>query len=110
VELSWLPQGAGGWFVRLNGRIYEAVHALLERRRPLALYHTALEVPLPQGRYVIENCWPISDGDGHSCGVVVEGPVASHRLARWRVFRYEVRRWPDGVIADAGEAVASPSG
>jgi hypothetical protein len=24
------------------------------------------------------------------------------------VFRYEVRRWRDGVIADAGEAVASP--
>ena len=27
---------------------------------------------------------------------------------RWRVFRYEVRRWRDGVIADADQAVASP--
>ena len=41
-------------------------------------------------------------------GVVVQGPVGSRRLARWRVFRYEVRRWRDGVIADADEAVASP--
>jgi hypothetical protein len=29
-------------------------------------------------------------------------------VARWRMFRYEVRRWRDGVIADADEAVASP--
>jgi hypothetical protein len=27
VELYWLPLGAGGWFVRMNGRIWEAVHA-----------------------------------------------------------------------------------
>jgi hypothetical protein len=36
IELYWLPLGAGGWFVRLNGRIWEAIHALLEHRRPLA--------------------------------------------------------------------------
>jgi hypothetical protein len=108
IELYWLPLGAGGWFVRLNGRIWEAVHALLERRRPLALYHSALEVHVPEGRFVVENCWPIPDGDGPSRGVVVEGPVANRRLARWRVFRYEVRRWRDGVIADAEEAVGSP--
>jgi hypothetical protein len=108
VELYWLPLGAGGWFVRMNGRIWEAVHALLERRRPLDLYHTALQVQLPEGRFVIENCWPIPDADPAARGVVVEGPVASRRLGRWRVFRYEVRRWRGGVIADAGEAVASP--
>jgi hypothetical protein len=108
VELYWLPLGAGGWFVRLNGRIWEAVHARLERRRPLDLYHTALRVRLPEGRFVVENCWPIPDGDGPSRGVVVEGPVGSRWMGRWRVFRYEVRRWRDGVIADADEAVASP--
>ncbi len=107
IELYWLPLGAGGWFVRLNGRIWEAVHALLERRRPLDLYHTALQVRLPEGRFVVENCWPIPDADPASRGVVVQGPVAS-RLGRLRVFRYEVRRWRDGVIADIGEAVASP--
>ena len=108
VELYWLPLGAGGWFVRLNGRIWEAVHAHRQRRRPLDLYHTALVARLPEGRFVVENCWPIPDGDGPSRGVLVEGPVGSRRLGRWRVFRYEVRCWPDGVIADAGEAVASP--
>jgi hypothetical protein len=49
VELYWLPLGAGGWFIRLNGRIYEAIHALLERRRPLDLYHSALQVRYPRG-------------------------------------------------------------
>jgi hypothetical protein len=108
IELYWLPLGAGGWFVRLNGRIWEAIHARWERRRPLDLYHTALVVRVPEGRFVVENCWPIRDGDGPSRGVLVEGPVGSRRLGRWRVFRYEVRRWRNGVIADANEAVASP--
>src|SRR5919106_6254708 len=34
IDLFWLPLGAGGWFVRLNGRIYEAIRAHRERRRP----------------------------------------------------------------------------
>ncbi|MDQ6945468.1 MAG: hypothetical protein M3256_04175 [Actinomycetota bacterium] len=71
IDLFWLPLGAGGWFVRLNGRIYEAVHAFLERRRPRELYHSAHEVPVPEGRFVIENAWPIPDTDGASRGVVV---------------------------------------
>jgi hypothetical protein len=109
IELYWLPLGAGGWFVRLNGRIYEAIHAFLEGRRPLDLYHSALVVRVPEGRFVIENSWPIPDADGPSSrGVLVQGPVGSRWMARWRVFRYEVRRWRDGIIADADEAVASP--
>mgnify|MGYP000488269674 CR=1 FL=1 len=47
-------------------------------------------------------------GDTVSRGVVVEGPVYNRRLARLRVFRYEVRRWANGVIPDAGEAVRGP--
>jgi hypothetical protein len=108
IDLYWLPLGAGGWFVRLNGRIYEAIQALLERRRPLDLYHSALEVRVPEGRFVIENSWPIPDTHGAWRGVVVEGPVGSRRIARFRALRYEVRRWRDGIIADADYAVASP--
>jgi hypothetical protein len=108
VELYWLPLGAGGWFVRLNGRIWEAVQARLEHRRPLDLYHTALLVCVPEGRFVVENCWPIPDADGPSRGALVEGPVGSRWLGWWRVFRYEVRCWPEGIIADTKEAVASP--
>jgi hypothetical protein len=108
IELYWLPLGAGGWFVKLNGRIWEAIQALWQRRRPLDLYHTALVVRVPEGRFVVENCWPIPDADGPGRGVLVEGPVFSRRLGRWRGFRYEVRCWPEGIITDAGEAVASP--
>ena len=32
VDLYWLPLGAGGDSVRLNGRLVEAVAARLERR------------------------------------------------------------------------------
>jgi hypothetical protein len=108
VDLYWLPLGAGGHFVRLNGRIYEALKAHREQRRPLDLYHTALEVHVPEGRFIIENAWPIPDSDGASRGVVVEGPVGNGRFRRLRALRYEVRRWRDGVIADADAAVASP--
>lgn len=108
IDLYWLPLGAGGWFVRLNGRIYETVKAFVERRRPLNLYHSALDIRLPEGRYVVENSWPIPNTDYASRGVVVVGPVGSQRMAKLRVCRYEVRRWRNGVIADAAEAVASP--
>ena len=54
IELYWLPLGAGGWFVRFNGRIYEAIHELLECRRLLDLYHSALRVQrvgAPRGQF-----------------------------------------------------------
>jgi hypothetical protein len=108
VDLLWLPLGAGGRFVRLNGRVYEFFQAAAGHRARRDLYHTALEVRVPEGHYVIENAWPIPDGDAAARGVTVEGPVWSPALARSRVFRYEVRRWRDGTIADANEAVESP--
>ena len=109
IDLYWIPLGAGGaGFVRLNGRVYEAIKARIERRRPLDLYHTALEVRVAGDRFIVENAWPSPDTDIASRGVVVEGPVFSGRLARFRPFRYEVRCWRDGLIADVGAAVASP--
>src|SRR4029079_8418443 len=41
---------------------------------------------------------------------VVEGPVGSTLAGHLRLFRYEVRRWRDGVIPDIAEAVGSPVG
>lgn len=105
VDLYWLPLGAGGRFVRFNGRVYEAIQARREHRRALDLYHTALEVTVPEGRYVIENAWPIPDANGPARGVLVEGSVASRRLGSLRAWRYEVRCWSNGVIADVSEAV-----
>lgn len=106
IYLYWIPLGAGGvGFVRFNGRLYEVIKATLERRRPLDLYHTALVVNTPEGRFAIENAWPSPDANTASRGVVMEGPVFGRWIARIRPFRYEVRCWRDGVISDAGEAV-----
>ena len=33
VDLCWWPLGAGGHFVRLNGRIYEAIAARISAAR-----------------------------------------------------------------------------
>ena len=75
---------------------------------PLALYHTALQIHTRHGRYVVETMWPSPDGDTTSRGVVLEGPVGIRLLGRWRTFRYEVRRWRDGVLPDADEAAGGP--
>ena len=107
VDLYWLPLGAGGHSVRLNGLVFEAVVARLERRTACDLYHSALVVRAPSGRFVIEQA-PVRDNDGAKRGVVAEGPVGSRLAGRYRIFRYEVRRWRDGVIPDVAEAVESP--
>jgi hypothetical protein len=107
IDLYWLPLGAGGNFVRLNGWVYEAIKSRLDRRPASELYHSALEVFVPEGRYVVENT-PVVDDRGRERGVVLEGPVGARWTGRLRMFRYEMRRWRDGVIPDIGEAVDSP--
>lgn len=107
IDLYWLPLGAGGNFVRLNGRLYEAIVARLKGRPVFDLYHSGLEVFVPEGRYVIEQT-PVVNDDGPERGVVAEGPVGARWLGRSRLFRYEVRRWRDGRIPDVDEAVDSP--
>ncbi len=106
IDLHWLPLGAGGHSVRWNGRIFEALAARLARRPPCDLYHSALEVRLPEGRFVIEQAPAWSDGGER--GVVAEGAVGARAAGRFGLFRYEVRRWRDGVIPDIAEAVESP--
>jgi hypothetical protein len=108
VDLYWLPLGAGGRFVRFNGRCYEHLVARRDRRAPLDLYHSALEVRTDGRRHTIEMSWPIPPDDGHDRGVVAQGHVGTHRLGRYRAFCYEVRCWLDGSIPDVGWAVASP--
>ena len=72
VDLYWLPLGAGGRFVRSNGRLYEALAARLQHRDRSDLYHSALEVHVGGDRYVIEQApvWNMKDPDR---GVVCEG-------------------------------------
>jgi len=107
LDLYWLPLGAGGHFVRLNGRVYEAVAARLQRRSACDLYHSALQVEVPGAKYVIEQA-PVRDRNGKDRGVVAEGAVGSRWAGRFRIFRYEIRRWRGGSIPDVAEAVDSP--
>jgi len=107
VDLYWLPLGAGGHFVRLNGRLYEALVARMERRPACDLYHSALQVELAEGTFVIEQA-PVPDLSGKERGAVAEGPVGNRWAGRFRIFRYEIRLWRDGNIPDIAEAVDSP--
>src|SRR3954447_2305492 len=106
-DLYWLPLGAGGRGVRFNGLVFEAIAARLQHRTRSDLYHSALEVRVGSHRYVIEMA-PVWNEHASDRGVVSEGAVASPRLARLRLFRYEIRRWHDGRIPDIAEAVDSP--
>jgi hypothetical protein len=107
IDLYWLPLGAGGHSVRLNGRVFEAVAARIERRDRRDLYHSALEVHVPEGCFVIEQA-PVAAAAAAERGVVAEGAVGTRAAGRFRLFRYEIRRWHDGIIPDVDEAVDSP--
>jgi hypothetical protein len=106
VELLWIPLGAGQHVVRISGRVFEALMAFVQRRPARALYHSALVVTVPDGRYVIEMT-PVPDQHGEKRGVVAEGAVGSTWLGKLRVFRYEIHRWRDGVIPDIEDAIAA---
>lgn len=106
IDLYWLPLGAGGHSVRLNGKVFEWVAARIDRRDRCDLYHSALQVYVSEARFVIEQA-PVWR-EGEERGVVAEGAVGVRALDRLSLFRYEVRRWREGVIRDIDEAVESP--
>jgi hypothetical protein len=106
IDLYWLPLGAGGQSVRWNGLIFESCAALLDRRGRCDLYHSALEVRVPEARFVIEQAPAWSNSAER--GVVTQGAVGARALGRFTLFRYEIRLWRDGVIPDVAEAVDSP--
>jgi hypothetical protein len=107
VDLYWLPLGAGKAVVRWSGRAYEAIVARWRHRHVGDLYHSALVVRHGDERFVIEMA-PVWGNAQPERGVVGEGPVGLRWLGRWRLFRYEVRRWSEGVIPDIACAVGSP--
>ena len=88
--LYWLPLGPR--YLRLRGtigRIFAAVGAHRQRRRPARLY--AATVRLDGTCYAIEMApaWGHREQDR---GVVAEGPVGLPWLGRSRFFRYEILR------------------
>jgi hypothetical protein len=108
VELHWIPLGAGdgSHCVRWNGRVFEAIVARRHHRPRRDLFHSALIVHSDGVRYTIEMApeWAGSCDRGVVCG----GPVGLRALGRSRWFRYEIRRWRDGVIPDLAEANGTP--
>jgi len=107
LDLFWIPLGAGGHFVRWNGRAYEWLAARRERRARLDLYHCGLMVRSDDVTYAVE-MGPVWNVSGDDRGVVCEGPVGVRWLGRFRALRYEVRCWPGGYIPDLEHAVDSP--
>jgi hypothetical protein len=109
INLYWLPLGAdGNPVVRWSGRLYEAVLARHQHRPAQALYHSALLVHLAgDATYAIEMA-PVWSCRAPDRGVVGEGDVGLPWLGQSRMFRYEIRRWRNGVIPDLAAAVGGP--
>jgi hypothetical protein len=93
--------------VRAGGRVFEILNGLARRRRPLDVYHAAMEVSTSEGRYAIELA-PASGPGSRGEGVVGEGAVGSRAAGRLRVFRYELRCRLGGSIPDLDWAVGGP--
>ena len=108
MSLFWLPLGAdGNPVVRWSGHIYEALVARRDHRERRDLFHTALRVQVDGAIFVVEMA-PAWGAPALDRGVVKEGAVGLAWLGRFRFFCYEIRRWRDGVIPDADQAVDSP--
>ena len=106
VDLYWIPLGAGAHVVRISGKLFEAASALVARRPRCDLYHSALVISVSEGHVMIEQA-PVPDLHGERRGVVAEGPVGMRWLGRFRIFRYEIRRWREGSIPDINQAIGS---
>jgi hypothetical protein len=94
-----LPVGAGGVIVAHTSRWWELLSARRDCRAPQQLVHAALEVFTGGERYVIEMT-PQWGQPRTASGVVAIGPVGPPPLGRFRMFRYVVRAWPNGVLPE----------
>ena len=107
VDLYWIPLGAGGHYVRFNGRVFEAIAAARRHGPRRDIYHAALVVELDGVPHAIELA-PSPDADEARRGVVATGAVGSRYAGALRLFRYEVRCLAGGSIPDLAEAVGGP--
>lgn len=103
LDLHWLPLGAGGRSVRVNGRVFEALAAARAHRPRRDLYHAALTAHHDGADWAIEVAPASSDH-----GAVATGAVGCRAAGRLRLFRYEVRCWRGGAIPDLAEERGTP--
>src|SRR3954447_5975557 len=103
VDLYWLPLGAGGHCVRLNGKVYEWLASRREHRRSCDIYHSALVIHLHGVDLTVE-VGPVWYVDAPDDAAACTGAVGDPWLGRFRALRYVVRCWPDGRIPDIDEA------
>jgi len=68
----------------LSGKLYLAIKAFIGHRPRCALYHTALEVGVPDARFVIESA-PVVNRRRRERGVVAEDPVGTSWAGRYRL-------------------------
>ncbi|MGD0441864.1 MAG: hypothetical protein ABSB52_14720 [Acidimicrobiales bacterium] len=101
LDLYWIPIGAGADVVRIRG-------TAVQLRAHSDIYHSALVATTSDANFIIEMTPIPGARRRQDRGVVSEGPVGSRRAPRLRIFRYEIRRWRNGVIPDISFAVASP--
>ncbi len=90
----------------MNGKVFEWFAARLEHRDRCDLYHSALQVYVPEARFVVEQAPVWREEEEH--GVIAEGAVGVRAFDRLPLFRYEIRCWREGSIPDVNEAVESP--
>jgi hypothetical protein len=92
VDLYWIPLGPGAHVVRMSGKLFEAISARLHRRRSCDLYHSALVVAVPDGRFVIEQT-PVPRAKGSTTAL-----------------SYRERSEPDSPDASGSSATRSDGG
>lgn len=110
IVLWWLPVGAGAptRISQVTSGWWERLEAKRDQRAPQQLFHTALEVFTGTERFVIEVAPEWSDPHIRERGVIARGPVGIQWLGRSKLFRYEVRCWPNGELSDRSWAVGGP--
>lgn len=93
--------------MRHCGAAWERVQARRDGRRPQPLFHAALEVTVDGVKSTIE-IGPVVNSLPERHGVVAVGPVGARWAGRFRIFRYELRVWPDGRIPDLDFETSTP--
>ncbi|MFN0095920.1 MAG: hypothetical protein ACKVVT_14235 [Dehalococcoidia bacterium] len=107
VELYWIPVAAGTPRAqRASLWLWEAFEAARARRPRATLYHSALKLHAGDG--VTRTLELTPEFIGTPEPPIVVGAVFSKPLARWRLFRYQLRELTVERLPDEGWAVASP--